>query len=336
MSAGTLHVEETSDVGLVIARLLSDTPPLLSEPERMELVRRDTLLRRMGWDAYYALARAESGEVVGLLPGYVAADRANRDHVPATGALLGSDGFGPSMWTVRDGHGVADSMLLDSAIRHASRCGYKYASICCLPERRLTDLLPHVPARHMMTRNEEAVIDLGHDSFEDYIAAMNRSGRYRIRQEMSKFKEAGLLIKPVGNTDSKTIEKLAPLLWQVESKHRRSTSLTAAKWYLESLYAHPETRLHTLGAFAEERLIAFQILHDMGTEWWLRCYGCDYQAQPPRDARIYFCLAIYEPIRLALSNNADKLVLGTGSLEAKTLRGAYLRTSANLTFAVSR
>jgi hypothetical protein len=80
-----------------------------------------------------------------------------------------------------------------------------------------------------------------------------------------------------------------------------------------------------LVARLRDRAVAVTVLWDIGTQWRVRCWGCDYQVAEVRDAYAYFNLMFYEPVVRAMAAGVTRIVVGTGSLEGKRRRGAATR-----------
>ncbi len=322
-SAGQIVTEVIQDVDTATERLASSASPILEEQVLRELIRADRFEREWGQQPFYVLAAAHNGEVVGLLPGYAMAGRG-----PVASVVLGSAGVKRSMLAIREGHPHVTEPLVEAALSRAVRYAPELIIFTGLDDEQFKAVLPLVPAEHWISVVHHAVIDTEFGTFEDYAASLSRARRQRLHHETRRFRDAGFVVERMEPVD---VSALVPLLGQVQAKYGEAPPDRMLESYLDSLVAAFGERANVLVARADERLAAFQVLCDMGQEWWLRCFGCDYSMSLLRTAGVYFNLAIYESIRRAVRGGAKRLCLGTGSLEAKTLRGATLHALASIT-----
>ena len=306
-----------------VRRLQCSPTPLLNDQGIGELIRADSLQRRWGQESFYVLSSTD-GEVTGLLPGYVTWARATR----RAQAVLGSEGVKPSTLTVRPGYPYAARLLTAAAIDHAARYDPECVQLPQLDDQQFAAVAPQLPTGFSVTVDHDTAIATKFTSFDDYASALTRNGRKRLRRETRAFQAAGFAVEPMDPVD---VTVLAPLLRQVQVRHHAGLPVQMLEIYLASLMSTFGEGVQVLAARSGGRLVAFQLMCDMGQEWWVRCFGCDYGNDLVGTSYVYFNLAIYEPVRQAIRSGARRVCLGPGSLEAKVRRGATLRTLRTIT-----
>lgn len=306
-----------------VRRLRGSPAPLLSERNIGELIRTDAMQRRWGQESFYVLSSI-GGEVTGLIPGYVTWARITR----RAQAVLGSEGVKPSTLTVRPGYPSVAAPLTAAALGHAGLYHPECVQLPQLDDQQFAAVAPLLPAGFSVTVDYDTAIATEFASFGEYARALTRNGRKRLRREMRAFLAAGFVVEPMDPVD---VAALAPLLGQVQARYDSCLPVQMLEAYLASLVSTFGEQVQVLVARNGGQLVAFQLMCDMGQEWWVRCFGCDYDNSLVGCSYVYFNLAIYEPVRRAILSGAKRVCLGPGSLEAKVRRGATLRTLRTIT-----
>lgn len=330
-------------------------PALLGENDRRELHRAERALAELGQSPRYVVVDGTPGIPIGLLPVYPVArpytvvphPRLVLDGSPAargwrTGRYLGSLGRAPALVAVDPT--VASGPVRDALLRAGWRLvtgeadQLDFACFPLLDADSLATVLPLVESYDpVLVHSEEAFVAITFDSFTGYLAAQSRARREMIRRERRRFAAAGLRVAEVDL--AARCDQLAPLLRNVEAKYGVAGGVDDYATYLRGLASAGGDRTTCLAVFGaddpqERDPLAFTVVWREDDGWRLRCWGCDH---PRVDGTFtYFNLVVYEPLRLAISAGARRLVLGRGSLEAKVGRGAQLSRLTSVAVSLNR
>lgn len=312
----------------------STTDRFLSEQWLRELGRLEDVWRYLGAAPRYAVALDE-GRTAGLVPVYPAlgchyAGLVSADLFPGQeaarlwrrGAWIGSDGTTSSSLAGAGRPGVAEA-LMATAIALAADGGPDHICLPYLDDDQYRAATAVAPAAGTLTSERgEAVLDLSFDTFEEYVRGLP-SRRTAIRRERRRFLTSDLAVRcrPVAEVTS----DLAGLLVQVERKYGVQTSHAAEGAYLAGVAGSMGRAGAALMAYDGDRPVAGSVLWDLGADWRVRCWGCDPDHPAVRRDHLYFNLMYYEPMLRARAAGARRLQLGTGSLNTKVLRGAWIR-----------
>jgi hypothetical protein len=308
--------------------VVGDRPPPLPRQELYELDRIERIRRHDALDTYYAITRGAAGRIDGFLPlyptpraragqGVLAKMRSGTDAIGwSTALLLGSDGSAPNSLVATPR--VAADLVAAAALE--TRAGLK-----CLPHAdgaQWALVADALPAARWSEQREEAYFDVSFDSFDAYAATLSRSRRSQMRRERRRFLGSGVTLRALPATEA---VGLAPLLTQVERRYNADASVRRERLYLWSTAVAMGDAGTALVAYDGDEPVAFTILWRVGEYWRVRCWGCDYGHAAVRAAALYPNLMFYEPMLRASAAGVRRLVVGTGSLESKLIRGARLR-----------
>jgi Peptidogalycan biosysnthesis/recognition len=305
----------------------------LGEQWLREIGRLEAIWRWLGVTPRYVVATVD-GRTVGLLPVYIAL---GRHYAGLTAASL-FDGVGAvrdwrrGVWIGTDG---TTSNVLAGAGRPDVAVAVVEAAVAlamtadpdhiCLPNldddqyRAVTAVAPM--ERAVVGESGEAVIDLAFDTFEEYVQRLP-SRRTAIRRERRRFLASDLELRQ--QPLEQVTGALAGLLAQVEQKYGTG-SKEAEEAYLLGIAAATGRNSSALMVYDGGRPVAGSVLWDLGGDWRVRCWGCDYDHPAVRRDHLYFNLMYYEPMMRACAAGASRLLLGSGSLDTKVLRGARVR-----------
>ena len=309
---------------------LAGVESLLSDQWLCELIRLDRM-RRPGERYDYLVGSDAAGDTLGVLALYPAGAPSNAfdtgSGAGTAGLLCGGFGNLPNAFAVRPDRPDVVAALLSSARSIAAARGLGFLSFPHLDDRRLAAVRPHLPGDCGVTVNHEGVLELGFDSFDDYLASLPHDRRHRVRRELRDFAESGVEVREVDLAAS--IGELTPLLGQVFTKYGKPQPAHELGFYLESIAAAMGGHGTTLAAVDGERVIAFRVLWAEDGQWRGRCWGADYTNPVLRRGMVYFNLVFYQTILRAIGHT-KRLVFGTGSMQAKTYRGAWARPLTTL------
>ncbi|SFO58702.1 MULTISPECIES: peptidogalycan biosysnthesis protein [Actinomadura] len=298
----------------------------LRELERVERLRRFSSMTTM-----YLTARTRSG-VHGLLPLYPTSRSALPEETVArlfqeetdpawrSMMLIGSDATAPnSLVCTPDTAAALVEEAVAISVRHSP-------DLVCFPH--LSDA-QHAAVRPCLGADpefsgerEEAYFDLRYGSFDEYVMSLPRQRRSHIRRERRLFRESRVTLRELPPAE---VVHLEPYLTGVESRYGVPPRPELQRLYLRTTAQAMGDRGTALVASVADRPIAFTTLWDLGSVWRTRVWGCDDTHPLVREAAVYFNLMYYEPIIRADAADARRLYVGTGTIEAKTRRGARVR-----------
>jgi hypothetical protein len=314
---------------------LAGVEPLLSDQWLCELTRLDRM-RRRGERFDYLVAADGVGDALGVLALYPAGAPSSAfdtgTGAGTSGLLCGGFGNLPNVFAALPDRPDVVAALLSSARAIAAARGLSFLSFPHLDDQRLAALRPHLPADAQAIVTHEGVLELGFDSFADYLAALPHDRRHRVRRELRHFAESGVEVREVSLGASVT--ELTPLLGQVFAKYGNPQPADELRLYLESIAAAMGEYGTTLAAVHGGRVLAFRVLWAEDGQWRGRCWGCDYENPLLRNGMVYFNLVFYQTILRAIGRTA-RLVFGTGSMQAKVYRGAWARPLTTLVSSVA-
>jgi uncharacterized protein len=221
--------------------------------------------------------------------------------------------------------------LIDELAELAGSAGSSHAAFLYLSEAGLQQIGKGVPgAQPVLSYSGDAWLDAPGESFDDYLAGLSSKQRLTVRNEMKRFTACGLRVSTEHPADHATV--LAELAGNVQEKYSGGPGrreLTAAL-----------DRQHEL---LGDHGILFACRDDVGIigvalayRWqnWLymQVAGFDYGRLP--GAFEYFNVAIYEPLLYCYQHGLRGVHLGTGSHQAKALRGARIGPLASIALPV--
>ncbi|MFJ5294426.1 GNAT family N-acetyltransferase [Streptomyces sp. NPDC088348] len=172
----------------------------------------------------------------------------------------------------------------------------------------------------------DAWIDIHGISMADHLAAVSPKRRGLIRREMRHFSKHGLRITV--EDPRKYVEKILYLVGQLAEKYGTENPDDEVR----SLLERPEP---ALGAAARlfacwdgDTMVGMALGYEWGDRLYMRIAGFDYDRLP--GAFEYFNTVIYEPLQHCYRAGLRGLHLGSGSHQAKALRGARIEPLVSL------
>jgi predicted N-acyltransferase len=298
--------------------------------------------RRRGSAITYVVARDAAGVAVGLLPVY----QSSRPFEPSldpdvvfagqpfvTGSTLcsaGSPGGYTNHLVLRAAIGIPDAVrganaLIETAREVASEAGCPHVLIPDLDETQARWLADVEADSTAAATREKAVLRIGCDDFDGYVAALPRKRRWQVRQERRAFAESAIDVRdePLKNVAA----EVAPLLAQTQNRYGDVADPAETEFYLAMLAMNPGAETRALVGYQAGRPVAFSVVLRYGDTWAVRAFGRDYAAP---DHSQYFNLTYYEPIARAAAAGATTIDFGVGSLPAKRFRGCRLEPLRSL------
>lgn len=168
-----------------------------------------------------------------------------------------------------------------------------------------------------------AVIDLPSGGFEGYLSTLSRGRQAAVKREIRAFERAGYGYH-VGRL-SEGWSAAAKLIAQLESKYGNEIETDIIQRSLRLQMKTLDDRSYLVSCRGRDGIaVGCCLLYKWGETLYARSAGFNYARL--RGAFEYFNLVIYQSVRLAYSLGCRRLHLGMGSYDAKTARGATLRS----------
>jgi predicted N-acyltransferase len=220
----------------------------------------------------------------------------------------------------------ADQLMTDlvGACRdELRRAGGRSLSWLYLPTALLGRMVPALPGSACtLLTGVDAVLPIRWASFEEYLASFSHRRRSGIRRELSALERSGCTIAPGLLPDH--VDEVAPLLAAVQQRHGALDSVPVIRDRLrEQADVLGAAALCLLCRTADRSLVGFSLFYRWRDELYARVVGFDYDRMPA-DARAYFSLLFYEPVRHAIDHGIGAIHLGLETNGAKAGRGAVL------------
>jgi predicted N-acyltransferase len=175
-------------------------------------------------------------------------------------------------------------------------------------------------AGHVFLAAGETWLQTPWQSFGGYLSDLPHSRRYSVRRELEQFRTSGCSVSIVQLADC--YDRVGPLLANVQHQHGHQETATDMVHYLERQARWLNDQSLVFLCFKSGRLIGFSLGYQWQDALYLRAVGLDYEFA--RQTSVYFNIAFYLPIRHAIECGLSGIHLGSGSYEAKVLRGARL------------
>jgi predicted N-acyltransferase len=302
-----------------------------------ELERHHVAQRRRGAGTRYLVARDAGGRAAGLLPVYTVAPPFEPivdpgaifdPPVPVTGSplcLAGSPGayanFLQLSSTTRGPDAArASASLLERARALAREAGSHHVLVPYLNEEQSRWLDAYEADATAVSTRETAVLPVTWTSFDGYLSWLPSKRRREVRRERRILRDSGTEVRE--ERLAKVAADLAPLLAGTENRYGRDVTAEQMEFYLMMLAVNLDDECVTLVGYRDQRPVAFSLILACADRWVARCFGRDYAASDGN--ALYFNLVYYEPIARAVERGATAIDYGTGSLQAKKLRGCDL------------
>jgi hypothetical protein len=154
--------------------------------------------------------------------------------------------------------------------------------------------------------------------FDDYLATLPSARRVNIRRDLRAFSESGLRLRTMRLSECWAEAGRLSACNMRRYGHRVGDELMAELLRGQCEATDDSGTVHA--CLADDVMVGFCLTFTFGGVVYVRTLGFDYDRL--RDAREYFQLAYYAPIRDAYRSGADTLHLGMKSYHAKVLRGA--------------
>jgi uncharacterized protein len=280
----------------------------------------------------YLLVRDRGGTLFGALPTYRIDDEQNshyRTDLILNGRLSGRHLLAgtcrayhndlllhPSL--TDDEQDLVLGMLLDAAQRQAAEVGCADVLFLYLTTSAATRLRRVRPAGGPLLLSMDTALPVAGESLDDYYTALGSRRAYAVRKDMRIFDEAGYTTAV--ESLSACWYEAAPLVANVQNRHGQDESVEQCRASLRSQADGLDRSSLTFTARRDGKLIAMALHYAWGDRLHGRLVGFDYDALA--DAREYFNLYFYLPLRWAYRNGIRTMHLGTESYSAKFRRGA--------------
>lgn len=143
-------------------------------------------------------------------------------------------------------------------------------------------------------------------TFDEYIESLKYKTRKKIKREIRKFKENGILIEEVELQDLAT--KLSDLYENLNYKYHKDNykGRVFDTQFFNSLYKYAKENTKIFIAKKDNEIIGFSLLLKKGDTLDVPMVGFNYDAQTKTDFS-YFNLAYYTPIQWAIENKIEKI-----------------------------
>jgi predicted N-acyltransferase len=209
---------------------------------------------------------------------------------------------------------------LGAAMAHAIAEGYDGLCFMYLPESDAR-LLQSIYGAAVVALDDQARLALDVTSLEDWMGLMTRKRRYRVRNEMRAFEDAGLSCAV--ESFAQQVDEVARLAAVTESRYGHATTPASIARVLrhQAQTVGDAARLF-MARDSSGRAVACALYYEWRSVMHARIFGSDPEVMPGADE--YFNTMFYAPVRYSTQHDVRALHLGTGSLSAKTLRGACL------------
>jgi predicted N-acyltransferase len=229
-------------------------------------------------------------------------------------------------WSQTRGSVVA--RLLAGAAELAEATGSASLGVMWLTSAAARETYPCLQRpEYLIMAGPNCAIQIGWESFEQYLAHLSHSRRHSALRELSRFQESGLEIE-VSDLRS-CLAELPALAARLQAKYGHASTESEIAAQLEAQARHLNSESRVLLCRRQGRLVAFSLFYRWRDRLYGRLAGFDYAATAGTDA--YFNLAFYIPLQLALDENVRQLKLGMASWKAKAMRGASFDPAWTLT-----
>lgn len=215
---------------------------------------------------------------------------------------------------------VAECALLEAVVRHHAQGVVAMLYVDVALARRLQALRPRPAVSRLI--DATAHMSLTGRSMNEFVdGVVGRRRRMKIRQELRRASdETPLAVLDGAEQISRLAPKLAPLARAVNERHGQDTTDEKMRSYIESIAGSGLRAVLLLGG-GEDAPRSFAIGVTDGTNLSVRTCGFDYGEIEDGPTEYARCV-VYGPMQWAIDNGISNLDLGTGTLHAKTLRGA--------------
>lgn len=215
---------------------------------------------------------------------------------------------------------MAECALLEAVVKHHAQGVIAMLYVDAALARRVQALRPRPAVSRLI--DATARMSLTSRSIDEFIdGVVGRRRRMKIRQELRRASnETPLAVFDDAEQITRLAPKLAPLARAVNERHGQETTDEKMRSYIESIAGSGLRSVLFLGG-GEDAPRSFAIGVTDGTSLSVRTCGFDYGAIKDGPTEYARCV-VYGPMQWALDNGISNLDLGTGTLHAKTLRGA--------------
>lgn len=168
---------------------------------------------------------------------------------------------------------------------------------------------------------ETCILDVTWPDLDGYIRSLPATWRGSVRKELARISDNGVRLE-VEDLDIAEPELLA-LRGNLVAKYggipsrEKDTNVIA---HVRTHFSTDEVSLYT--ARFDDRLLNFALMLRDGSTWTAFMTGSDYE--DPRSRYGYFAVTYYQPAAAAPVLGIDRIIYGSGSWEAKRLRGCRM------------
>jgi len=178
----------------------------------------------------------------------------------------------------------------------------------------------------LLSYSGDAWLEAAGSCFSDYLAALPRKRRWTALNEMRQFTANGLHVSVEDPRDH--LDTVARLVANVDRKYDRDVSVDELVHKLQRQCDALGRQVILFMCRSSTDVLGVTVAYAWGNRLYIGMAGFDYQLL--RDAYEYFNVVIYEPMKYCYDAGLAGIHLGTGSHQAKALRGARISPLASV------
>jgi predicted N-acyltransferase len=188
------------------------------------------------------------------------------------------------------------------------------------------ELLPHFPGATALLTDANAAISTTYTTFDTYAAALGGDGRRRVQRERKAFAASGYRLSASRLADC--YELAGRLLASHHRRHGHDDTDEVMIAYLASQVDDLNERSHIVLCNDATTTVGFCLTYEWNERLYIRAAGLG--AEPRAGSFALFNTIYYSAVELAIERGLSCLDLGTGTYQAKILRGAWLEPKWSL------
>ncbi|MCL2784044.1 MAG: GNAT family N-acetyltransferase, partial [Propionibacteriaceae bacterium] len=210
-------------------------------------------------------------------------------------------------------------LLIDAIRIETERVGTDVAWWPYLTEAAVILLHPHCPGLlGLLDISADYLLPAG--DFSAFLLGLTRAQRGKIRRDRRLFEDSGLMV--YRGVPEPFLPDIAHLVAEVESHHNNLMDPASLLPWLEAQLLVIGDQALAVVSRNHDNPVACALLYRSENQVVVRMAGLDYQRTGT--AGEYFETTLYQGIEWALDQGIRQLSLGTGTLQAKSYRGARL------------
>jgi predicted N-acyltransferase len=158
-------------------------------------------------------------------------------------------------------------------------------------------------------------------SLYEYFQSFSVTKRHHFKKEVARFLETGLQVRSDIPWES-VADRALDLAMKLQKKHGHDLEADRLAHRFRSLINRLGTRSVTLTVWQEDELVAFVTSFQHGNILYPKLAGFDYEKTSK--GYVYFNVAYYHLIELAIELGVREINYGSGTHEAKLMRGCQM------------